>query len=196
MTGHYPGVRTSLFHACNPDSFDSIENSGIVAATGFETPPTDDDSYVLPKDVAVEDAFGYATTVVEYALAQERPGGMPSHDQAVFFFASEERAASFGREGVAIIDGDSLADEYDVYAGEYDLIEQLFLDTMRDFEIGYRSSIERVHKGADEYWDTVRKVDIQTADLDDSEVFFPTTQLSSEYVVNTRRLVELGYSPR
>lgn len=134
--------------------------------------------YSLPRDES--DPHGFATRLVSTLLENHRPTGYPKHHECLFFFPEKELCGSLDREVALKVD---ISEYNEIYAGDYNIAEEMFYKTMQRMEFKNNVSQEWIHTLIKEYWESVSETgrDINR----DVEIFIPVNHIPAENIEKT-----------
>lgn len=177
--------KLELVHEFLPKHIDQIERSGLCADQPRNIEITTEDGYyITPESVErqTEHSRGYGQRLVTQVLADHRPEQYPPRSPAIWIFCQWPAETQMTRRGAVKLDTAELLSDYTLYAADFQIANELYMDSMQEMEFGDRINAERLDNMCVEYWDSVTEINT-ISDVPEtlSEIYIPTRTLSTDY---------------
>lgn len=171
--------RVMLFHECSPDAATQICDEGVhvqESAVADEI-VREDGRYYCPESFPEGEETDYAVRLVYRLLAEYRPDDLPPHSKSAFFFGTTRHTmARQCRVKLRVP-----LDEFEIVAAPWDVANDLFMDVMREFEIGHSCDADALEERVQAYWDGAFRVE-EPGDVCKGYEYYVPSDIPTEYV--------------
>lgn len=175
-----------VYHTASESNKKQILRDGLQAnAYSQSTLPADniaeqDGWYFYPASTQ-QSKLDYANSLILTILEQKRPASFPKHHDCQFFFPTLDLVGELNRSVVFEVETIAFED-HPVYQADFKIAEQLFFDTLREFEIGDEVKKSSIHTLAEKYWNSATKLSSFTTARNTAELLIPIENVDPEYI--------------